>query len=487
MRQHTLVGAGVADTQSSLDGYLRETGNYVTSVDFGGSAAYQSGRLGVDRIERLHRVVLLSFLFYVFVGTQFAANFGSAEFSGTAALAERLEGDPLNRIFVLALFGMSVPVVWHFRQATLECVRANKVLLGVVGFCALSVLWSNFPDLTLRRSFQLLVFTFTSIAIVAGTRNIRDLHGTLFHFLTAVSAVNLLMALVVPSSAFSDIGLKGIHSSKNMAGEIGMIAIVVGVTWVFGAQNRRAVMWGIAAIVLSTIFLALTLSKTSIVLAIVALLVGAVFYCVKRQGAWVAVVILTLCSTTASVAVGVLLWMDFDYMAIIQAVFGDASFSGRDELWAFARDAISKRPWLGYGYGAFWDVGEANDPLNRLDQGTWLGNVEKGVINQAHNGYLELPLHIGVPATIVAVLVVAGAMVNAARLAIRSSPVSGDGPFYAALVLCLFLNFPHNFTEATLFIRGTTLCQLCIYMALLANTLALRASAAATSAGRVAR
>jgi exopolysaccharide production protein ExoQ len=35
----------------------------------------------------------------------------------------------------------------------------------------------------------------------------------------------------------------------------------------------------------------------------------------------------------------------------------DPSFSNRIPIWTFLWDYIQERPWLGYGYGAFWEDG----------------------------------------------------------------------------------------------------------------------------------
>ena len=146
----------------------------------------------------------------------------------------------------------------------------------------------------------------------------------------------------------------------------------------------------------------------------------------------------------------------------------DTSFTGRDELWSFAYNRATDRFWLGHGYGAFWDVGLVNDPLTKLEPGTWLGDVDKGIINQAHNGYLELWLHIGLPATILAVVSVFHAIGAATGSAVSRAPSGGDRAMYAAVALILGLYILHNFTEATLMMRGSPYCNLALVFAVIA-------------------
>ena len=150
--------------------------------------------------------------------------------------------------------------------------------------------------------------------------------------------------------------------------------------------------------------------------------------------------------------------VDFEPDRFIGLLTGDASLTGRLELWRFAVHAASERPWLGHGYGAFWDVGAARDPLSRLEPGSWLGDIETGTINQAHNGYLELWLEMGLPAAIWTVGV--ALMTIAAGLRAGAAAVSGG---QRAAITCAVaisaVSLAHNLTEATLLIRGQILCS----------------------------
>jgi O-antigen ligase len=145
---------------------------------------------------------------------------------------------------------------------------------------------------------------------------------------------------------------------------------------------------------------------------------------------------------------------------VLDIVVGDPTFTGRTDIWAFASTEIGARPWLGSGYGAFWDVGPDDDPLQRAPFGSWLRHTEVGVINQAHSGYLDLPLQIGIPATVVAAAVVLRAWWLAGHLAVRA-PLSSNARIigvFGFLFCAVFL--AHNFMEATLFNRGQMLCNI---------------------------
>ncbi|GLK81896.1 O-antigen ligase family protein [Methylopila turkensis] len=402
--------------------------------------------------DRLHAALLYAFLFYVLIGAQ--------PFADPSA-AQRVEGNVVDRFGVLALFGLALIVLWTNRRAIPGMILPGLGLATIVGICLASLLWSDFPALTARRSLLLFFLTTIAFACAAGLPSLRRLHTAMFVACAVVIALNLVGTALLPGIAITELGVRGMYSQKNVAGIASMVAVIVTVTWMLGARRGRDVAIGLAALMPALLFLMLTRSKTSIALTALALAVVAAFALSERLGARF---VLLLVGVGLLGLVGVLVLFaayDFD-LAQFSALFtGDASFTGRDELWAFALGAAQERPWLGHGYGAFWDVGADNDPLNRLDPGTWLGDVEVGTINQAHNGYLELWLHIGLPATALASLVVVGHLLRGTRWAVSALP-RPERAAAGAFGLILLIYLLHNLTEATLFVRGIPFCNIAI-------------------------
>jgi O-antigen ligase len=393
-----------------------------------------------------HGVLLIAYLLYTFVGTHPLAD---------TSVGARVDGSPLDRIVVVSMFLLSLAVLWENRRAALSCALVNAPFLLVVAFSLLSISWSDYPDLTLRRASLLFLLTVIAMAIAVGIKDLRSFHTLLFVSLTAVVVINLLATALSPSRAISDIGVNGLYSQKNVAGIVGMIAVTIGASWILGASRRRSVILGLVAMILAGFFLFITRSKTSMHLTLLALCLIALFALAERFGGRFVLFVMFICFMLLAALFSALAAIDFDLSRAIEFIFTDASFTGRDEIWAFARKSASLRPWLGYGYGAFWDVGLVNDPLARLEPGTWLADVEPGTINQAHNGYLELWLHLGMPATIFATLIVIQGMFSAAWRAIAGSGSRQARALLGGLATLLFLHLFHNFTEATLFMRGS--------------------------------
>src|SRR5947208_1642565 len=83
--------------------------------------------------------------------------------------------------------------------------------------------------------------------------------------------------------------------------------------------------------------------------------------------------------------------------SINHAVLMDPTFTGRDDIWQFAVDNINARPWLGYGFGAFWETPQAAFQTLRD------GNLATQA-SHAHNAFLDLALTLGIPGLVLGLL-----------------------------------------------------------------------------------
>jgi exopolysaccharide production protein ExoQ len=426
-----------------------------------------------------HSILLVGFLLYTFVGT--------SPFASNVSMADRVDGSAFDRIAVLSLFALSIAVLWENRRAAVTCLRSNVSLFLVVGFSLLSIVWSDYPDLTLSRAMLLLLMSAITMAIVVGLTSPRRLHTILFASLTVIILINLAFTAIAPSRAVTDIGVRGFYSQKNVAGLVAMVTMIFGFTWILGAQKARSVFLGLAALAPTLLFLIISRSKTSINLTVLMFAISGLFVLTELLGERFALFIIFCALALISILLGLFAALDFDIQYVLGVVVGDKSFTGRDEIWAFALRSASKRPWLGYGYGAFWDVGAGNDPLLRVETGSWLADVELGKINEAHNGYLDLWLHIGLPATVFATLTIFRGMLLASKFAVSSPASRETRATLGAMALLLFLYLFHNLTESTLFMRGAQLSNIAIlalFVISRAPDLAARANSGAAGSSK---
>lgn len=390
-------------------------------------------------------ILLIAFLLLTFIGTH-----PLADISASA----RTDGDIVDRVASLSLLALAGALMWRRRAEAAALAAHNLGFFAVLAICAVSILWSAHPELTLRRSALLCILAVIAFAAVLTMDDLRRMHTRLFIVMTAIILLNILATLAFPGRAITALGVQGLYTQKNVAGTVAMIAAIVAATWILGASDWRSRGWGCLALVTILGFLIVTRSKTSMNITALGLAATMVAGLVERFRT--PLVLLTIIAGSVILAVG-LIWLavfDFDFSAATSAILGDSSFTGRDEIWAFTLRDAGHRLWLGAGYGAYWDVGQRADPLLRAEAGSWLASVETGIINQAHHGYIELWLHVGLPATILAALVVA-TRAGRGGLATLFAPRSREWrAFVLCMTLTLALNLLHNLTEATLFMRG---------------------------------
>ena len=109
------------------------------------------------------------------------------------------------------------------------------------------------------------------------------------------------------------------------------------------------------------------------------------FFLLRRSAGRIRGAVLGLMALT-SVTAGVLVIVFRD--ALVEAMGRNATLSGRVEIWHAVWPFVMQRPWLGWGYEAFWRG--------------WTGpsyQVSAAVhflVFHAHNGYLDLWLQTGI-------------------------------------------------------------------------------------------
>lgn len=379
---------------------------------------------------------------------------------GAASLSARAEGNPLDRLVMLGLAGLSILVLLlNWRELRSILLRGSGVWM-IAGIALLSVLWSQHPDLTLRRSILFLCSALIAAGIAAGVKDLSRLHRSFSYFMSAIVVLNLIVIVALPHIGIEELGARGIYSQKNVAGLVAMIAmLIIGTSMAQQSVGSADWCFSLAMLILAFIFLVLTKSKTSLGLT-VAVLAIVCFLAIIEKGGPVLVLGSLLCVLLAGAAVlaGIAAF-DFDLARITAAVFGDTSFTGRDELWAFVYRSATEHFLLGYGYGAFWDVGVGADPLLRIEPGAWLGDIAPGIINQAHNGYLDLWVQIGLPAMLLGVATVAFAILAGTVASFMLPKTHRDRTALIAMVALLVVYLLHNLTETSLFARGLILCN----------------------------
>jgi exopolysaccharide production protein ExoQ len=112
--------------------------------------------------------------------------------------------------------------------------------------------------------------------------------------------------------------------------------------------------------------------------------------------------------TVVSVASAMIALAVAQYDSVLRLLGKTSDLSGRLQIWEAVALAISKHPYLGYGYGGFWNQSQGESMNVILSVGFPL--------NHAHDGYLNIWLQLG----LVGLLLFVWSLVAAARNGVKS-------------------------------------------------------------------
>lgn len=329
------------------------------------------------------------------------------------------DGSPILRLIWLPVYGLVlIGMLWKAKSVALTALRL-PFLVALVALTAMSFLWSVDPGLSQRRGIAIVMTTATGLFMGARYDWQTMLRMLGFVWIT-VTILSFLTGLLNPSfGVMNEIHVgawKGLYYEKNqMGGHMARAAFLCGFLFLMDRKGRY--FWGCGVAICSLMVL-LSTSKTSLLglmLGIGILFVAAWMKRGIRTGLtsmWLGVIVVGLFA-------GI---MVFAPEIIFAALGRDPSLTGRTDIWFVLAEMIGQRPWLGYGYGAFW----APDS----EQAYWVQEILEWDAPTAHNGWLEVAIATGL---IGLSLLILDFMMTVAR-ALRSSIDTWTGVF--ALGVC---------------------------------------------------
>lgn len=300
-------------------------------------------------------------------------------------------GNTLNQVLFLAMGAATAGFVLVRGLAAFRPLASLPIGAMLAWLCIASAA-STDPAVSLRRLLALFIMMAAAAAFVVLARDLRQFAGVLGGTVLGVVLLCYLGLAVAPERAMHtalDIiepehagSWRGVYAHKNGAGAIMAVFAFVGLFW---ARTGRPVL-GAGLALLAGVFLALTNSKTAMVLA--PMVLALTWLCTLSPAtAWRRLVLLGPLALLAAATIGSVLVPALGGLAA--AVIGDQTFTGRTEIWQFAADNIARRPLTGHGYGAFWETVFYG---GGADAATWVNQA-----TDAHNGYLNTALETGYP------------------------------------------------------------------------------------------
>ncbi len=305
-----------------------------------------------------------------------------------------------NQLQWLALAGVATFAVNRQFGRLWSLALAAWPLMLVLTYCLLSAAWSDYPDISARRCFGVIIPAYCVMAAVAILDRPERMAKILYLTFWATLVCNLL-ALSLPG-AYDEVGFfRGITSNKNILGGIGALAVLSGVAispLLEGLRSRILLLlylagWGSLLVV--------TVSKTSIALSIfVPVLICTLSWVSKGLRISVASLAASVVAAVLTVASVCYAILGTGLSDIVHLAWPDATFTGRTQLWSFMLDTIRENWIAGIGFASFWGVGDKSPNL-------YAGLDYIRLTNQAHNGYLDLLATVGLIGLVLVIVMLA--------------------------------------------------------------------------------
>ncbi|MGH9454163.1 MAG: O-antigen ligase family protein [Terriglobia bacterium] len=341
-----------------------------------------------------------------------------------AGLNTQLDGSPVDRLVFQLLLVAGIIVLIRRSSRTTAFLKASWPILLYFSYCLLSVLWSDFPDVSFKRWIKAIGDLVMVLVVVTDAEPAAALRRLLSR-----TGFVLLPASILLIKYFGDLGRgytpdgmpmnTGVTTNKNMLGVITLV-LCLGAFWrvqtLFRAKGEpgrdRHLLAQCILLAVGVAVLAMAQSATSLACFALgsALMLATQFPAIKRRpGAVHALVLMIILAGGLTMLLG-------GEAGVVHALGRKTNFTGRTEIWAAVLPAVPNR-MVGAGFESFWI-------------GPWLARVYSGLsqymhVNEAHNGYIEVYLNLGwVGVSLIAIILISG--YRRAVAALRRDPAMGS-------------------------------------------------------------
>ena len=326
-------------------------------------------------ISKFNFVVLF---FFTLFGTGIPEAFGLRE--GTAEVGS---SNIVNQLLYSSLFITSSLIVLIKYNAIFSFLSKEKYLTLFIGWCLLSILWSNYPEFALRRSFQYFVVFLVMVTSILFI-DYYVLRKLFINLIFIYISATILSIIFLPGAIDPLFGtLRGLTYQKNLFGQIFNIIFLLLAIFYPKEKNSLHRTYHILLMIVSVLFIILSGSSTSIISFILILFVFTIFQLDKIFSPLKIPNLVSFLSFLFIFVFNIIASFYADeILGFIFGLFGkDITLTGRTEHWAGIWHEIEKHYFLGTGFGSFWDI-----PGGPSSQYVW---------NSAHSGYIEIINELG--------------------------------------------------------------------------------------------
>jgi exopolysaccharide production protein ExoQ len=341
------------------------------------------------------------------------------------------EGNPLDRavFFGLILLALGILISRSFKWDIF--FGRNLALMAFLLFALLSVIWSDFPFVAFKRWFRDLGNYLVILVALSDPRPLEAVRTLLRRLSYLLIPLSILLDKYFPSlgryfNGWTGVSMYvGVTTGKNLLGVVAMLSGLfffwdITTRWSSRRERRtkRIILMNVAFLAMSLSLLHTANSATCRVCMVLGCLVvvAAQSKVFQRHSGFLKVLIPSTFLLYLILAYG----LDLNG-TMAGAVGKDPTLTDRTKIWAFVL-GMHTNPLVGTGYESFW--------MGPRLQHVWQ-NAGLGGLTEAHNGYLEVYLNLG----IIGVILLTGFLISGYRNICRQLKSS---PSLASLNLALW-------------------------------------------------
>jgi len=382
----------------------------------------------------------LPFLWVTISGSRFVSEWlAIIGLSGGGSTIE--EGSPIDAIFFFAIIFLGVRVLLRRNVSLQSFVQQNRWVAIYLGYCLLSVIWSEYPLVAFKRWIKIFGQPVMVLVILTEPNPIESLRKVFKRAIFILIPLSVTFIKYFPEfsrgyDSWSGFATNtGVTTNKNT---LGVFCMVSGLVFFWDAlqiiQDKRGKdRW--KDLIFVTIYFCLIIwtlsmaqSATSLATMVlgmaIILLLGRPWVNPRKIGTYLLIIVPVLLVLHFGVG-----FTDFIY----ELLGRNTTLTGRTEIWEKLL-STHENPILGYGFESFW-LGDRRWGLARS-----MGFIFE--LNSAHNGYLETYMNLGV----VGLILTCAMILSAFRKCQRDLLVNFNFARFRIAYLIAFLIY--NWTEA---------------------------------------
>ncbi|MBX9255132.1 O-antigen ligase family protein [Desmonostoc muscorum CCALA 125] len=307
--------------------------------------------------------------------------------SGGALQSDTAEYDSsLTKIVFFVIYLITWLLLILRWKTTLYILTKGLSFYPIFILAALSIIWSVDPSITLKNSFTLINTSLFGMYFASRYTLKQQLQLLAWTFGIAIG-LSIIFVIALPKYGIqADLDSskwRGIYTHKNGLGARMVISSIV--FFILGYQDKKHPWrWLLRTGFSFSILLLLLSSSTSSLIILISMITS---FFVFKIGRWSYQLMIPSLIIIATISQILYFSLSNAADALLTGIGKDPTLTGRTDLWPLVMDMIWKHPWLGYGYGAFWQGWHGESAYIWLNSG-WTPN-------HAHNGYLTICLDLG--------------------------------------------------------------------------------------------